>query len=89
LRDTPYRSLKRFLYAVPEFSKRINRNEVNTMIQDACEDAYNDLDCIQKGYVRDAKNLLVANVKELGEKGALELLAALGDCMNHKESEVE
>jgi hypothetical protein len=76
--------LKRFLYNVKDYTDRINAAQANTMIQDACEDVYRgDLDVTQKRHIRQCKDLLIDNVKNLGERGALELLAALGDYMNH------
>jgi len=83
-RPTEYQVLKRFLYNVKDYTDRINTAQANGMIQDACEHVYdNDLDVRERRDIRAAKTMLVDNVHNLGERGALELLAAIGDYMNH------
>jgi len=83
-----YQQLKRFIFAAREYTDRLTGIEANALVQDACEDAYKKLDSQQHRHVSQAKDMLVTHVRNLGDKGALELLAALGDYMNNgKESE--
>jgi len=86
-RPTEYQELKRFLFNVKDISPRINGAEVNRMITDACEDAYQDTDIVERRRLRREVETLITNVPGLGRRGALELLAAVGDYLNGKESE--
>lgn len=79
-----YQELKRFLYYVKDISPRINGAEVNGMITDACEAAYQDTDIAERRHLRREMETLMTNIPGLGKRGALELLAAVGDCMNEK-----
>lgn len=78
-----YRDLKRFLFAAKEYSDRLTGIEANALVQDSCEAAYRDLDRKQHRHVSQAKDMLVTHVRNLGDKGALELIAALGDYLNN------
>ena len=75
------------MYYVKDISPRINGAEVNSMITDACEAAYQDTDVIDRRHLRREVEMLITNIPGLGRRGALELLAAVGDCLNGKESE--
>ena len=83
---TEYTELKRLLFAVAENSKIVTTVDVNGMIMDASKDAFDGLEPADKRNVRQAMDILQANVKgKFGDGSALELLAALGDYLNGKE----
>ena len=78
-----YQMMKRMLFAAKDYTDRIDGAEVNGMIQDACGDALTELEDDERTHVLDAAETVKANCNRLGDKGALELLAALGDYLNH------
>jgi hypothetical protein len=63
---------------------RIHGNVVMSMIQETCTDAYNDLDVTERRYINKCKNKLM-KIKGIGDGGALELLAAVGDALSGME----
>lgn len=81
-KSTEYQNFKRLLFSLKKYSDRITIKDANSMIQDSCEDAYNNMEGIDRKHVRDAKDILVATIKDMGDKSALELLAAIGDHLN-------
>jgi hypothetical protein len=82
---TDYQQLKRLVFSLKDYSERINGAEANQMVQDACQDAFEGLDDQQRAHVDTACKLIQANVHRLGDKGTLELIAALGDFITHNE----
>ena len=80
---TDYQKLKKLVFALPDYSKRMTRAVSNTLIQNACADAFEELPDEDKRHVYDAVKTLRANCDQMGEKAALELIAALGDYLNH------
>ena len=90
---TEYTELKRLLFAVAKNSKIVTTVDVNGMIMDASKDAFDGLEPADKRNVRRTMEMLQANVKgHFGPSQALEVLAAVGDYLNHngnghKESE--
>ena len=88
MKSTEYQELKRFLFNVKDISPRINGAEVNGMITDACKGAYDALDEGDKAHICGQQRILIDYVKkrgqQLSEAMALELLAAVGDCLNGK-----
>ena len=81
-RSTEYQAMKRLLFDMRKSSSEVSSYSINAMIQGTCNRAYNGLEAREKQHVKKAKYALVDNVKHLGERGALELLAAIGDHMN-------
>lgn len=71
-----YTLLRRLAFAVKELPY-YTQNDANTIIQDACEDAYKELDDCDRVHVRAAVSKLKQTFNGLGDRGALELLAAL------------
>jgi hypothetical protein len=63
---------------------RIHGNVVMSMIQETCTDAYNDLDVTERRYINKCKNKLM-KIRGIGDGGALELLAAVGDALSGME----
>jgi hypothetical protein len=63
-------------------NKALDGKEMNSMITDSCEQAFEKLDVTDQYYVKKNQDILVKQVKDLGEKSALELLAAVGDYLN-------
>jgi hypothetical protein len=61
---------------------KIHGNVVMGMIQDACNDAYYDLDVVERRYINQCRKKLM-KIKGIGDGGALELLAAVGDALNN------
>lgn len=85
-RPTEYQALKRLLFARKELDPNLSGHDVNQLIQDSSVDVYeNQLDAIERQYVMNAKNRLINRVPDLGIKGALEVLAVVGDWMNEME----
>jgi hypothetical protein len=82
-RPTEYIALKSLLMRKRD-DGRIHGNVAVSIIQEACTDAYNDLDVIEKRYINKCKNKLM-EIKGIGDVGALELLAAVGDALNGME----
>jgi uncharacterized LabA/DUF88 family protein len=65
-----------------EYTDRLNGTQANAMIQDACVTAYAGMEDKPQRHIKDASNMIQAHVHNIGDKGALELIAALGDLMN-------
>jgi hypothetical protein len=82
-RITEYQAAKQLLMRERD-DGRIHGNVVMSMIQETCTDAYNDLDVIERRYINKCKNKLM-KIKGIGDGGALELLAAVGDALNGME----
>lgn len=80
-RPTEYKAMKRILMHQRDNGK-LHGNVVVGIIQDACLDAYDDLDIVEKRYLNKNKRILM-QTKNIGDGGALELLAAIGDWMNN------
>jgi hypothetical protein len=83
-RITEYQAAKQLLMRERD-DGRIHGNVVMSMIQETCTDAYNDLDVIERRYINKCKNKLM-KIKGIGDGGALELLAAVGDALNGMET---
>ena len=82
--DNQLQLYKRLLFGAAMVSNRTDMNEVNQMISDANRAAYDSLDDADRVHVKSAVEMLKANTsKGLGDAGALELIAALGDYLNH------
>jgi sRNA-binding protein len=77
-KQNDYQVLKRYMYAMKDFSERIDGNGVNGMIADAHQAAYDSLPLSDRRWVEAASKRLQSKCKNLGEKGALEVLATLG-----------
>jgi hypothetical protein len=82
-RPTEYQAMKKILTDQRD-NGRIHGNVVMSMIQETCTDAYNDLDVTERRYINKCKNKLM-KIKGIGDGGALELLAAVGDALNGME----
>jgi hypothetical protein len=82
-RPTEYQAAKRLLMRKRD-DGRIHGNVAVSIIQEACTDAYNDLDVTERRYINKCKNKLM-KIKGIGDGGALELLAAIGDALNGME----
>jgi hypothetical protein len=80
-RPTEYQAAKRILMNQRDDGK-IHGNVVMGMIQDACNDAYYDLDVVERRYINQSCKKLM-EIKGIGDGGALELLAAVGDALNN------
>ena len=74
-------TLRRLLCWRAENTNSMNMTQVNALIADANRDAYDSLDDDDKRNVNRAVQMLQANIRGLGDNGALELLAALGQVM--------
>jgi len=83
---TEYQELKRYLFAVKDYTNRLTAIDANSMIQDACVDALDKMDEAERMVIERQCRWLVDNAKDsgqrLGERGALETLAAIGDYLN-------
>jgi hypothetical protein len=58
---------------------KIDGTYLNGMIQGASQRAYDKLDVTEKYYVRKVRDQFMDTCAEIGEKGALELTAAICD----------
>ena len=74
-------TLKRLLCWRAENTNSMNMTQVNALIADANRDAHDSLDDDDKRNVNRAVQMLQANIRGLGDNGALELLAALGQVL--------
>ena len=50
----------------------------SSMIGRACMDAYHELDCLERGIIRQQKQYLM-DMLDIGEQAALELLASVSE----------
>jgi hypothetical protein len=82
-RSTEYQAAKRLLMRKRD-NGELHGNVAVSIIQEACTDAYNDLDVTERRYINKCKNKLM-KIKGIGDGGALELLAAVGDALNGME----
>lgn len=82
-RSTEYQAAKQLLMRKRD-DGRIHGNVAVSIIQETCTDAYNDLDVTERHYINKCKNKLM-KIKGIGDGGALELLAAIGDALNGME----
>ena len=89
-RPTELQTMKRLLFGVAEVSKRTSMKEVNAMIAEANQAAYDKLDYDDKVNVDRALEALRAEIKsQFGDVSGYELLAAIGDCLNGIEERSE
>jgi hypothetical protein len=79
---TAFQELRALMLALGDFTSRINRAEASRMIQDACLDAFAKLGDEERVLVLGVCESIQVHVDRLGDKGALELLAAIGDVMD-------
>jgi hypothetical protein len=85
-RKTEYQVYKRLLFDTAEVSSKTTMQDVNVLIADANRSAFGQLDDEDREHVRQAMDRLHVEVKGMfGDVQALELLAAVGDCLNGKE----
>jgi hypothetical protein len=82
-RLTEYQAAKQLLMRERD-DGRIHGNVAVSIIQETCTDAYNDLDVTERRYINKCKNKLM-KIKGIGDGGALELLAAVGDALSGME----
>jgi hypothetical protein len=82
-RSTEYQAAKRLLMRKRD-NGELHGNVAVSIIQETCTDAYNDLDVTERRYINKCKNKLM-KIKGIGDGGALELLAAVGDALNGME----
>jgi hypothetical protein len=75
--------MKRIL-AVHKDHKHLHGNQVNDMIWESCLSAVDKLTDRERDYILAEGAELETQCKRLGEKGSLELLAAVGDILNKK-----
>lgn len=80
-RPTEMQAMKRILYTYAHYDHGFTNGDANTIIRDSCVSALNGLDNNEYEAVRRNQDRLVMHVKGLGELGALELLAAIGDVL--------
>ena len=76
---------KRKLFAIASQRQDFSVNDANAMIAESTYDGYQRLDEMDKWRVRENRNKLVGKIHNLGEVGAMELLAAIGDVLNEEE----
>ena len=76
---TEYQMMKTLCQEAARLSPEHTAATANGIIGQACEDAYEDLDCMEKGIIRRQKQYLMDFVDRIGEQGALELLAAVSE----------
>lgn len=74
--------VKRKLFMTASQRKDFSMNDSNAMIAESTYDGYQKLDEMDKWRVRENRNRLVSKIHNLGEVGALELLAAIGAALN-------
>jgi hypothetical protein len=75
-----YHQIRRRLAAIADVDPGTTKWEANRIIADSVEEAYREgLDCMEKAIVRKQIQWLQDNVHGLGERGALELLAAVSE----------
>ena len=72
-----YKSLKTTLASKKKADPNLNGRKVITLIQDSCEKAMDKLDPTSNYWVKVEADRLTDSMKGLGERGALELLAAI------------
>ena len=72
-----YQMLKRILTFCKQYNADLNGAVVNGMIADACQEALDDMDYKQQMVIKAHKASLQKNIHNMGDKGALELLAAI------------
>jgi hypothetical protein len=84
-KQTDYQVLKRYLYAMKDYSERIDGNGVNGIIADSCQAAFDGLSFEDKAWIDAQCQRLQARCKNLGKVGALELLATLGQLITVQE----
>ena len=82
---TELQQLKRLVFSLKDYSDRINGAEANQMVQGACFDAFEGLEDDERRVILSAVQDLKDEYPKLGDKGALELIAAMGDFIAHNE----
>ena len=73
---------KNRLFHVAHRGDGFNTGDANVMISDANSEAYDKLSMEDRGYLNAQKDRLIREIPNLGEVGALELLAAIGAALN-------
>ena len=76
---TEYQMMKALCVKVSRLSPEHTARAGNSIVRQACVDAYDDLDCAEREVIRRNMRMLMANVDWLGKTGALELLAAVSE----------
>jgi hypothetical protein len=77
MRPTEYAVIKRLLFARAEYDPCFNLGTANNMITEACVSAFDGLDVTDRRHISEASQSLRDHASNLGEKGALILLAAV------------
>jgi len=84
-----YQVLKKYLYALSSYSDRATGGEVNNLIRDVHRLALESLDEKDRMWIEAESLELQSKVKNLGEVGALEVLATLGQLVTVQDGEME
>jgi len=88
-KNNDWQTLKRYMYAMKDYSDRINGAGVNGLIADSCQAAYDSLGPEDKANIDAACQVLINNCRKLGKQGALEVLATLGQLVTVQDGEME
>ena len=76
---------KRKLFVTASQRKDFSVNDANAMIAESTYDGYQKLDEVERWHIRQNREWLAKAIPHLGELGAMELLAAIGDVLNEEE----
>jgi hypothetical protein len=83
--DMTYAELKRLVYAIADHAPDgFDGNHANEFIMSCPEKALDKLDDDDYAWIKECQNYAVDEVKHLGEKSALELIAAVGNWLNER-----
>lgn len=78
---------KKKLFVTASQSKDFSVNDANAMIAESTYDSYQKLNEVEKWHIRQNRDRLTGAIHNLGEVGAMELLAAIGDVLNGRRNE--
>ena len=84
---TEYQLMKKYLYARKDFDPDLDGTQVNAIIQDSAQDAFDRLCDTDRLHVIEACDTLQKRIDKhsFGDKSAYELLVAVGDALNEFE----
>jgi hypothetical protein len=83
-RPTEYQTMKRLLFARKDFDPNLGTNGVNRIIHDSCQAALDRTEGLERDYLLASLETLKTKCKQMGDLGALELLATLGNVLEAK-----
>lgn len=82
--ELTYGECKKRIFKMTENNDEFDGNQANVMILEASGRALDSLDDDDYHEIKEAQAYLVDEVKKLGEKTALELIASVGNWLNER-----